>query len=156
MTDSGIIRRASPDDLNNIVELEKKCFQEDISYSRRQLRYLLTKAHSTFLVEALDGVVRGFIIILYRRGTTVAGVETVDVNPNNHKQGIGLCLLEAAEEDMKNKGIRKIRLEVSTTNLAAIVLYKKAGFRTTSLIKNYYIYRHHGSRDAFRMIKELH
>jgi len=156
MTNPGIICRASLDDLDRIVELEKKCFQDNLSYSRRQLRYLLTKANSTFLVETYEETVRGFIIILYKKGTTVAGVETVDVDPNHQKQGIGLHLLKEAEEEMKNKGIKKIRLEVSTTNLAAIALYKKAGFRTFVLLKNYYLYNHQGSRDAVRMIKNLH
>lgn len=149
------IRTATHDDFERIVELEKLCFPIEHAYSRRQLRYLLTKANSTVLVETMDALVRGFLIILYRRGTVVAGIETINVDPAFRKQGIGLRLLSAAEEHFRKKGIHKIRLEVAITNNAAIMLYEHAGFRKTMLLKKYYNYDHEGSRDAYRMIKEL-
>ena len=155
MSSSGVIRNASLHDLTQIMNLENRCFSGDLAYSRRQFRYLLTKAHRTFLIETLNGAPRGFIIILYRKGTTVAGLETIDVDPAYQKQGIGLQLLKAAEEEMKRKGITKIRLEVSPGNRAAIALYEKEGFKTLVRLKNYYYYDHKGSRDALRMIKEL-
>ena len=149
------IRTAISDDFERIVELENLCFSKDHSYSRRQLHYLLTKANSTVLVETTDTIVRGFLIILYRRGTTVAGVETINVDPIFRKQGIGLRLLSAAEELLMKKGIRKIRLEVAITNNAALMLYEHVGFRKTMVLKKYYHYDHGGSLDAYRMIKEL-
>lgn len=155
MPSSGVIRNASLKDLSQIMNLEHKCFPGKIAYSRRQFRYLLTKAHRTFLVETFNGTLRGFIIILYKKRTIIAGLETIDVDPAYQKQGIGLRLLRAAEQEMKQKGITKIRLEVSPGNLAAIALYEKEGFKTISHLKNYYYYDHKGSRDAIRMIKEL-
>jgi ribosomal-protein-alanine N-acetyltransferase len=155
MSSTAHIRVASVDDFERIVDLERLCFPSEHAYSRRQLRYLLTKANSTVLVEAWGSVVRGFIIILYRKGTSVAGIETVNVDPFYRKQGIGLRLLTAAEARIRNKGIRRIRLEVSITNTAALALYEGAGFHQTMLLKNYYHYHHEGSRDAYRMIKEL-
>lgn len=149
------IREAGPEDFEQIQELEKKCFEVDQAYTKRQLKYLLMKAHRTFLVETHNNVVRGFIITLYRKGTTVAGLETIDVHPLYQNQGIGKRLLKTAEQKMKKKGIKKIRLEVSTGNHAAIQLYEKQGFKTISILKNYYFYDHNGSCDAYRMIKEL-
>ena len=149
------IRTASIADFEQIVELENKCFPEQLAYSRRQLRHLLTKAHSMVLVETTQRHVRGFIIILYRKGTRVAGVETINVDPLYRKQGVGRRLLKAAEQEIRKKGMNKIRLEASSTNKAAIMLYENAGFKTTVLLKNYYLYSHDGSRDAFQMIKEL-
>jgi ribosomal protein S18 acetylase RimI-like enzyme len=155
MVGSEQIRRASSHDLNQIVELEKKCFHSDFVYSRRQLRYLLTKAHSTVLVVTCNKIIRGFIIILYRKGTRVAGIETIDVDPVYQKQGIGLRLLAAAEEEMRKKDMKKIRLEVAIENLSAINLYKKAGYRILALLHNYYCFDKEGTRDALRMTKEL-
>jgi ribosomal protein S18 acetylase RimI-like enzyme len=149
------IRKASLNDFERIADLEITCFTSELAYTRRQLRYLLTKANSTVLVETISTIVRGFIIILYRKGTRVAGIETINVDPVYRKQGVGLRLLNAAEECVRKKGIHKIRLEVSTTNRAAVMLYENAGFKKTALLKNYYLYNHDGSRDAFRMIKEL-
>jgi [ribosomal protein S18]-alanine N-acetyltransferase len=155
MPHTACIRTATLDDFERIVELERLCFPREHAYSRRQLRYLLSKANSTVLVETMDALVRGFLIILYRSGTTVAGIETVNVDPAFRKKGIGLRLLSAAEGHMGKKGIRTIRLEVAITNTAAITLYEHAGFHQTMLLKKYYHYHHEGSRDAYRMIKEL-
>jgi len=155
MQPSVSIRKASLDDFERIIELENTCFISELAYTRRQLRYLLTKANSTVFVETTNTIVRGFIIILYRKGTSVAGIETINVDPAFRKQGAGLRLLNAAEEDIRKKGMNKIRLEVSTTNQAAIMLYENAGFKKIALLKNYYLYDHDDSRDAIRMIKEL-
>ncbi|MFH1100686.1 MAG: ribosomal protein S18-alanine N-acetyltransferase [Methanobacteriota archaeon] len=149
------IRKAVPGDHKQIYLLEKKCFPGALAYSKQQLKYLLTKAHRTFLVETHNETIRGFIIILYRKGTSIAGLETVNVNPQYQKQGIGKRLLKTAEDEMKKNGIKMVRLEVSPGNRAAIMLYKKEGFQMVSLLKNYYVYPHQGSRDALRMTKEL-
>ena len=155
MPSSGIIRSATIQDLDQILDLEHKCFPEELAYSRRQYRYLLTKAHRTFLVETQNRKPRGFLIILYKKGKTVAGLETINVDPTCQKQGIGLRLLHAAVKEAKQHAITKIRLEVSPGNHAAIALYKKEGFVPVTRLKNYYYYNHKGSRDAIRMIKEL-
>ena len=149
------IRTAHLRDFEQIVAIEHACFPEELAYNRRQLHYLLTKANSTVLVETSDALIRGFIIILYREGTRVAGIETINVDPAFRGQGIGQRLLAVAEQDIRKKRITKIRLEVATTNQAAITLYENAGFKQIDLLKKYYIYNHEGSRDAFRMIKEL-
>lgn len=149
------IRIATPDDFERIVELENLCFPKEHAYTRRQLHYLLFKAHSTVLVETKGTLVRGFLIILYRRGTTVVGIETINVDPTQRKKGIGLRLLSVAEEHLRKNGIHKVRLEVSISNNAAIKLYEHAGFQKIMLLKKYYHYNHEGSRDAYRMVKEL-
>jgi len=155
MAQTARIRTATLDDFERIVELERLCFPREHAYSRRQLRYLLMKANSMVLVETMNAVVRGFLIILYRRGTSVAGIETINVDPMYRKQGIGLRLLSAAEEHLRKKAIRKIRLEVAITNTSAITLYEHAGFQQIMLLKKYYHFNHEGSCDAYRMIKEL-
>ena len=155
MNNSGHIRNATPDDLDRIIEIEQKCFTEKISYSPRQLRYLLTKANSTCMVQTDNDTIQGFIIVTHRRKTTVVGIETIDVDPVYRRQGIGQKLLHAAEQKLKQQGIRKIRLEVSQGNVAAIRLYEKEGFKTIALLQNYYNFDHDGSRDAYRMTKKL-
>jgi len=155
MVDSPVVRTASSHDFERIVALERVCFEGDLAYSRRQLQYLVFSANSTALVEESEGVIRGFIIVLYRTGSSVAGIETVNVDPVFRKLGVGSRLLAAAEEDIRRKGARRIRLEVSITNGAAIGLYEVAGFHKVDVLKNYYHFLHGNSRDAVRMIKEL-
>jgi ribosomal protein S18 acetylase RimI-like enzyme len=155
MQQPACIRTATLKDFERIVELEGMCFPKELTYSRRQLRYLLTKANSTVLVWTENLLIRGFLIVLYRKGATVAGIETINVDPLFRNKGIGLRLLTSAEQLLIKKGIRKIRLEVAITNQAAIKLYEHVGFQKTRLLRHYYYYDHDGSRDAYRMVKEL-
>ena len=156
MLDSGgLIRELELIDLNRVIELERKCFDEYNAYSSKQLRYLIKSANSCCLAELNNDCIRGFIIVLYKNGSGVAGIETLNVDPMFRGNGIGKKLLIAAEEDMYLKAIRKIRLEVSAGNIPAIRLYEKSGFRKTAILKNYYKYQYFGTCDAFRMVKEL-
>jgi [ribosomal protein S18]-alanine N-acetyltransferase len=151
----GVICRASTNDLRSIVELERKCFSSEVAYTPKQLKYLITCANSSCFKETLDETLRGFIIILYKRGVEVAGIETINVDPVYRGKGIGRRLLSVAEEDICLHGVRKIRLEVSMGNTTALNLYLKSGFRINDILKNYYNYEHCGTHDAYRMIKEL-
>lgn len=149
------IRKITINDLDRIVELEKKCFNRFIAYTPRQLKYLISVANSNCLAESINNKLRGFIIVLYKKGTNVAGIETLNVDPIFQGNGIGKKLLKAAEEDMYPRFIKKIRLEVSVGNISAIKLYEKFGFIKINFLKDYYRYKQYRSNDAFRMIKEL-
>jgi ribosomal protein S18 acetylase RimI-like enzyme len=149
------IRRILPSDLPRIVDVENRCFTRQNAYSKRQLHYLISKANSCCLAEVENEIIRGYIIILYRKGSRVAGIETISVDPIYQGLGIGKKLLQAAEREMYPRLINRIRLEVSSGNIPAICLYEKFGFRTTMLLKNYYIYPYYGTNDAIRMVKYL-
>jgi len=153
--DLGVVRRITVDDLDNIIELERKCFNKYIAYTPKQLKYLITVANSNCLAEIKHQKLRGFIIVLYNKNSQVAGIETLNVDPKFQGNGIGKKLLQAAEEDMYPKYIKKIRLEVSVGNNTAVNLYERLGFRKIALLKNYYNYKQYRTYDAFRMVKEL-
>jgi ribosomal-protein-alanine N-acetyltransferase len=106
-------------------------------------------------VESCGGVIRGFVIVTYRRRSLTGHIETIDVDPTYTKLGIGLRLLTFAEEDMRKRGKRQSQLEVSEGNKVALKLYKKAGYTLKERVKRYYRYEHRGTRDALRMVKAL-
>jgi len=153
--DNEIIRKITIEDLSRIIELERKCFNKYTAYTARQLKYLITIANSNCLVKTINETIRGFIIVLYSNGKNIAGIETLNVDSKFRGRGIGQKLMNAAEEDMYSRFIKKIRLEVSVGNISAIKLYEKLGFKKIALFKNYYNYRQYGTNDAFRMVKEL-
>ena len=155
MLDFGVIRKATYMDLPKITELEKACFENEIAYTQKQLTYLITRANSNCLVETYNDEIRGFLIVLYKRGAGVAGIETLSVGNQYRGKGIAQKLLYSSEQDMFFKGIKKIRLEVSMGNTAAIKLYQKSGYRIKSILKEYYYFKHFGTHDAYKMEKEL-
>jgi ribosomal protein S18 acetylase RimI-like enzyme len=147
------IQLANADEIDDIFEIEQRCFPGKIAYSKRQLEYLILNANSDCLVEKQDGIIRAFLIVTYRRRSLTCNIETIDVDPAFKNKGIGLKLLEAAEIDMKRRGMRWSRLEVSEGNEAALVLYRKAGYKFKERIEGYYKFEHNGSCNAIRMIK---
>ena len=153
--DSGNIRKIELNDLSRIIDLERKCFSKKNAYNTKQLRYLIVNANSNCLAEIANNIIRGFIIVTYKNGSGIAGIETLNVDPLYRGMGIGKKLLIFSEEEMYFRLIRKIRLEVSINNTPAINLYEKSGFRKISILKNYYKNEYYGTKDAFRMVKEL-
>ena len=150
-----IIRPTSRNDLEAISEIEQECFSGPIAYSKRQLAYLILHANSASFVEIREGVIRGFVIVTYRKRSLTSHIETIDVDPTYKKLGVGLRLLLFAEEDMRKRGKRWSQLEVSEGNKIAFKLYKKAGYKIKEKLKQYYNYKHEGTRDAIRMVKAL-
>ncbi len=150
-----VIRKAKKEDLDDIMEIEKKCFPGPIAYSKSQLRYLLLHANSASFVEICRSVIRGFVIATFHEGSSIGHIETIDVDPAYAKLGIGLKLLTHAEDDMRKRGKKWSLLEVSEGNRPALRLYNKAGYVVKDRIKKYYRYEHAGTRDALRMIKAL-
>jgi ribosomal protein S18 acetylase RimI-like enzyme len=149
------IELAKTSEIDAIFNIEQKCFPGKVGYSKGLLEYLMLNANSTCLVEKQDGVIRGFLIIIYRRGSLTCNIETIDVDPAFKNKGIGLRLLEAAEIYMKEKGMKFSQLEVSEGNEAAFNLYKKVGYSVKERIEGYYQFEHNGTCNALRMLKPL-
>ncbi len=146
---------ANANEIDDIVEIEKKCFPGKVAYSKQQLEYLILNANSDCLVEKENGMIRAFLIVTYRQRSSTCNIETIDVDPAFKNRGIGLKLLKAAEADMKRRGMRWSQLEVSEGNEAALRVYKNAGYTFKERLEGYYKFEHNGTRNAIRMIKEL-
>jgi ribosomal-protein-alanine N-acetyltransferase len=146
---------AKPNHIDAIYAIEKKCFPNEIGYSKQELTYLILHTKNICLIETLNQVIRAFLIINFRSESLLGRIITIDVDPAFQNQGIASRLLKRAEADMKQIGMQWSQLEVAQTNKAAIALYTKAGYVQKEKIKNYYKSKQHGNRDAIRMIKTL-
>lgn len=137
MCSSVKIRKGCLADLDEIVAIESICFAED-SFSRRQLAYLIQQAKGIFYVAESDNRIAGYISLLKRTGSNLARIYSIVVHPDVQGKRIGQKLMNKSIEYAKNNNVSRLSLEVRTDNLAALKLYRKNGFETTSLIKNYY------------------
>jgi len=146
---------ANADEIDAIVEIEKKCFPGKVAYSKCKLEYLILNVNSDCLVEKEDGVIRAFLIVTYRQRSLTCNIETIDVDPSFKNRGIGLKLLKAAEVEMKRRGMRWSQLEVSEGNEVALKVYKNAGYVFKERLEGYYKFEHNGTRNAIRMVKAL-
>lgn len=146
-----MIRAAVPGDIDRLVEIENKSFKTD-RLTRRNLRHLLTRANAVTLVDTRRGVgVRGFIAVLFHRGTSLARLYTIAVDPGQRGQGVAKALLRAAEAAARDRGAAYMRLEVHFRNKAARRLYERSGYKPFGIYIRYY----EDSADAVRMEKRL-
>ena len=145
-----MIRAARVSDLKGLVDLENRCFQHD-RLSKRQFRYMLTRAHADTLVEERRGRLVGYVLVLFRRATSLGRVYSIAVDPAERGRGIGQNLLEAAEGSAIERGCAYLRLETQPDNAASNALYHRMGYRPFGVVEDYY---EDGSA-ALRMEKAL-
>ena len=79
-----------------------------------------------------------------------ADIESVYVRKEYRKKGVAAALMSAATDELNNKGVKKIMLEVRESNAPAIGLYLKFGFERISTRKKYY-----GDENAAVFCKEI-
>ena len=75
-----MIRHATLDDLDALVGIEDSSFDSD-RMSRRSFRYLLTEGNAETLVEEENGVIRGYSMLLFNMGTSLARLYSLAVDP---------------------------------------------------------------------------
>jgi ribosomal protein S18 acetylase RimI-like enzyme len=143
-----VLRYADLRDLRALERLEALCFREH-RYRPEFLRWILENPRAATLVWAEDGDVTGSVMILLETGQS--RILSIAVHPERRRRGIGARLLAAAERVSLERGATVARLEVSTTNDAAIAMYRSHGYRADGVLPRYYSW----GEDAFAMRKQL-
>lgn len=152
MTEIGNIKieKAQAGDLNEILELEKQCFFSD-AFLRHQFYYFIHKSKSEFVVVRDPYKIIAYLIIQIRKNSLKYRIYSLAIAPEARGTGIGKKLLEYAERLARKNNIKKITLEVSEKNVAAINLYKKKGFQIEKTRAGYYA----DGSPAWIMVKEI-
>ncbi len=145
-----MIRPAQVSDIPALVALEERCFEID-RLSRRQFRYMLTKANAHVLVSDRAGVINGYVLLLFSRGTSMARLYSIAVERDTRGQGIGQALVEAAEEAARDRDCAYLRLEIRKDNTASIALFSLLGYKPFGEYGDYY----EDHMDAWRYEKSL-
>ena len=128
-----VIRPARLGDLAALVDLENRCFVTD-RLSPRSFRYMLTKGNAETLVDEASGVLRGYCIVLFNEGNSLARLYSLAVDPGAQGQGVGRALVQAAEHMAIDNDCVHMRLEIRTDNQASIGLFKKCGYKQFKVI----------------------
>jgi GNAT superfamily N-acetyltransferase len=108
---------------------------------------LIEERDTDFLLAAADddSPPSGVIQLRYRMGIWRAGgdclVEDVFVTEDARGKGVARALLDLATERALERGCRRMELDVSEANTAALALYQSFGF-TISNPRDIYLRRH--------------
>jgi ribosomal protein S18 acetylase RimI-like enzyme len=135
--------------------LEHKVFATD-RISRRGFRRFLASPNAVPIVAEADGKLAGYALVLFRKGTGIARLYSIAVDPHVARRRIGARLLEAAEQAAAERGAARLQLEVHASNHAAIALYHKSGYRQFGRIARYYEDQGDALRFEKRLAPDLH
>ena len=97
----------------------------------------------------LKSLILGFFI--YYNVLNEMHILDITVSKEMQSKGIGSLMLSTVIKKKSEAGIKHFFLEVRTSNIAAINLYKKLGFKIFMLRKKYY---EDNGEDALCMVKE--
>lgn len=144
---SVVIREYETKDFKYIMEIDKEAFSpRNPAYDV----YIYVTYGSDLLVADIGGRVVGYIAVMDIDKDT-SKIVSLAVKKEFRGRGIGTKLLSTAIERCKERGKKKILLEVRVSNYIAQRLYKKMGFEIVDVIPNYY----QDGEDAYLMVLDL-
>ncbi len=119
-----------------VYEIAKQCFTTP--WQLRSFEYELENRDAILKVAVLNVEIVGYICV--RSILDVTHVMDVAVTPRLKRTGIGGLLLSNALQELRrvSPDINLITLEVRESNIAAVKLYEKYGFREIGRRRGYY------------------
>lgn len=146
------IRRAMPEDLDAVEEVEKEAFKDP--WERGLLDEVLYYHARFFFVAECDGKIVGFALGgLEHTGEELYGhIMNIAVIKRERGNQIGTALTERLENEFVLSGVTAIQLEVRNSNKKAMKFYQGIGYIPVFSIADYYA----DGEDAMLMMKWLY
>lgn len=135
------IRRMTEQDLAGLLTLASRSLEAP-QWPRANYEAILQGAPADLLrccwVAMRQQTLAGFAVTSWLRGETAAEVESVVVDLDYRRQGIGNALIGVCMSWAASAGASAIRLEVRASNAAALALYRRRGFVSSGVRPEYY------------------
>lgn len=103
-------------------------------------------------VDEMGGEIRGYAVL--RPVLEEAELLNIGVAAGQQRKGLGRAMLREMIEVALEKNMRRVFLEVRSSNAAALALYRSTGFGEIGVRRSYY-QNASGSEDAITMACEL-
>lgn len=129
-----VIRPMTEKDIKGVAEVEAECFANP--WSEKSLSEELENGNAHFFVADINGETAGYIGTISIFGE--CSVTNVAVKEKHRNKGIAAALLQRAILNSLYLDDDFITLEVRKSNIPAISLYEKFGFRKMGERKNFY------------------
>ena len=135
-------------DIDALLPIEHRCFNHD-RLTRLDFHRALKAKSAILLVAEEGGAVLGYALLRVRGRQ--GHLESLAVDPDARRLGLGRTLLRAAERVVLERGALHMRLEIREDNPAAYALYQSLGYRQHGTWLEYY----EDESDARRLRKAL-
>ncbi|PYY38124.1 ribosomal-protein-alanine N-acetyltransferase [Curtobacterium sp. MCJR17_055] len=136
------LRRAHPQDLDDVMWLEQVSFPTD-AWSASQMSGELHSPHGYYVViettdEDTAPTVVGYAGLSSLPGNPVADVQTIAVAAEQRGKGLGRVLFTELLDEARRRGVHEVFLEVRADNPVAQAMYTAAGFEQIAVRPRYY------------------
>ncbi|RUO40461.1 ribosomal-protein-alanine acetyltransferase [Aliidiomarina taiwanensis] len=152
------VHRILPGQLHHIDALQsihKRGVPYDVISRRSFKRFIQHEQGALFVLEVLVGehwLCVGYGILLYRKGSQLARLYSLVIDPSWQQQGLGSALLEYAEQQARHQHRVFLRLEVSIREEAVLDFCRQRNYVLLRLKPAYY----QDLSDAWVLQKQLH
>ncbi len=147
----GALRPMTLTDLNEVWQLDLRCFLHGEAYERDTFRFLLSNPHTIARQIRSDGGEMGAFALAVVDEDGSGHLTTIGVAPEHRRRGLARLLLHEVERTFLARGIVTVRLEVRVDNLPAQQLYEHLGYVVVRRMNRYYS----NGDDGYQMIKPL-
>lgn len=147
----GALRPLLLSDLNELWQLDLRCFVDGEAYERETFRYLLSNANTIARQIRSDYDEMSAFAIAVVESDGVGHLTTVGVAPEYRRRGLARLILLEVERSFLARGVTTVRLEVRVGNIAAQYLYEQIGYVIIQRMSKYYS----NGNDGYLMVKSL-
>lgn len=142
------LRNFTPEDLFPVLRLANRTLNEN--YEGGLFLHLADLYPDGFIVAEDGDRIVGFILGVVERAYE-ARILILAVEEEHRKRGVGSQLVKLFMDRFRRGGVRRVKLEVRISNMAAIRLYEKLGFERKKVLPAYYA----DGEDAYLMSRTI-
>ena len=128
------IRKYKKEDIEKIVKLEEECFNHSLGYDFLN-SYLDNLMAYIYVIEDNNDII-GYISTMF--DGEIIEIMNFCISPKRRKEGLGESLLKHVFSELLQEGAKSSFLEVRESNIGAISLYHKLGYKEINRRKQYY------------------
>lgn len=139
----------------SVLPGDKDADGESVIYS--VLKYLWHGDRIVSLVAIREGEILGYVNLVFGKHRKFRGnayLVNAAVQVSERGKGVGSLIFKKAEEYAKNRGSRRMELEVFATNTGAVKLYERLGYKIEG-VKKRAVENSHDYDDLIFMAKFL-
>ncbi len=143
------LREMVKEDIEEIIKGEEKVFGHSLGYDLIYSDFALNP-YAYYIVLEIDNKVHGYV------GMWITdNVEIINLYVDEEYQGMGFgsMIMDFVIAICEQSNIQNLSLEVRSSNIKAINLYKKFGLKESHIRKNYYVNDNKETEDAIVMVR---
>ena len=143
------LRDMAASDIDTVLRIEQQVHAHP--WTRGNFSDALASGYACKVAQ-MDGVIMGYTVLM--QGVDDAELLDIGIAAQYQRRGLGRTLLDAVLALARERGKRRVVLEVRASNAPALALYRDAGFTDIGLRRGYYA-SSDGREDAILMGLEL-